>query len=101
MICRNDYSINRPICVYNIFYTYTSIEKANVCKSDCIVFRLSVSDSEMLIEKKGWKKTYEQRKLDEKYAANTLILKDGHVCIILSFLFLFFTKYKRKDSTNI
>lgn len=28
MICRNDYSVNRPICVYNIFYTYTSIEKA-------------------------------------------------------------------------
>lgn len=92
MICRNDYSVNRPICVYNIFYIYTSIEKANVCKSDCIVFRLSVSDSEMLIEKRGGKKSYEQRKLDEKYAANTLILKDGYVCIILSFFVFIFYK---------
>lgn len=48
----------------------------------------------MLIEKKkgGREETYEQRKLDEKYAANTLILEDGHVCNILSFLFLFFFK---------
>lgn len=100
MIWRNDYSVNRPICVYNILFipTYTSVEKAKCLQEWLYCFSIKRERLRNVNRKKkgGRKKRTSNANSIRNMLLTRLSSRTGTFVIYCLFLFLFFLQKLKK-----